>query len=98
MKLPDSASAALVSPCRPPSTPPPSPTLLHLKQNVTVELLQKTFVESIRAVQKSADLAECSNPLISPSETTEGPKQRASKLELKSILEVCVFLKFLYRR
>ena len=70
-------------------TPPPSPTLLHLNENVTVELLHKIFLETIKAVQKSVVSAESSSPLASPPETvkTADPRKRASKLEVKSILE-----------
>jgi hypothetical protein len=67
--------------------------LLHLNETVTVKLLQKTLIETINAVQKSADPAESSNLSTGPSETdkTGEPRKRASKLEVKSVLELCVF-------
>jgi hypothetical protein len=67
--------------------------LLHLNETVTVKLLQMTLIETIKAVQKSADPAESSNPSTGPSETdkTGEPRKRASKLEVKSVLELCVF-------
>jgi hypothetical protein len=91
-----SANTPPSSPCHSPAsqivnrTPPPSPTLLHLNENVTVELLCKTFLETIKADQKSVVSAESSSPLASPSETvkTAEPRNRASKLEVKSILEM----------
>jgi hypothetical protein len=91
MQSSDNASVAPTSPC--PCTPPPSPALLHLNESVTVKLLQMTLIETIKAVQKSADPAESSNPSTGPSETdkTGEPRKRASKLEVKSVLELCVF-------
>jgi hypothetical protein len=84
------------SPCHSPvsqivtRTLPASPTLLHLNENVTVKLLRKTFLETIKAVQKSVVSAESSSPLASPPETvkTAQSRKRASKLEVKSILEM----------
>jgi hypothetical protein len=91
MQSSDNASVAPTSPY--PHTPPPSPSLLHLNETITVKLLQKIFIETIKAVQKSADPAESSNPSTSPSETdkTGESRKRVSKLEVKSILELCVF-------
>jgi hypothetical protein len=91
MQSSDNASVAPTSPY--PGTPPPSPTLLHLNETVTVKLLQKTFIETIKAVQKSADPAESPNSSTGPSETDKTGEARkgASKLEVKSVLELCVF-------
>jgi hypothetical protein len=77
--------------------PPFSPTLLHLNETITVKLLQKTLIEIIKVIQKSADLAESSNSSIGLSETDKigELKKRALKLEIKLVLELCVFLIYL---
>jgi hypothetical protein len=74
-------------------TPPPSPSLLNHKEYISVGLLQKTLIDAIKAVQKSTDPIECSEPLTGPTEN-EKQRQRASKLEVKSILESSVVLSY----
>lgn len=73
-------------------TPPPSPTSFHLKDNVTVELLQKTLVETIKVVQNSSASA---GPHAFTTDSREPsivktPRERASRLEVKSVIEVYV--------
>jgi len=75
-------------------TPPPSPTSFHLKDNVTIEVLQKTLFETIKAVQNSSASAgphafttDSREPSIA-----ETPRERASRLEVKSVVEVYAIL------
>jgi hypothetical protein len=75
-------------------TPPPSPTSFHLKDNVTIELHQKTLVETIKAVQNSSASAgphAFTTDSCEPS-IAETPRERASRLEVKSVVEVYAIL------
>ena len=73
-------------------TPPPSPTSFHLKDNVTIEVLQKTLIETIKAVQNSSASAGShafTTDSLEPS-IAKTPRERASRLEVKSVVEVYV--------
>jgi hypothetical protein len=75
-------------------TPPPSPTSFHLKDNVTIELLQKTLVETIKAVQNSSASAgpHAFTTYSRDPSIAKTPRERASMLEFKSVVEVYAIL------